>query len=211
MSRIHIPDDVNEFPVSYAFRTYAREIGEAALNFSGTVYDHTLLSLREMEGARVRTAYINGCAICKKGRAARDFDTDFAPTGTAFSRPMSSRGAIPDEAFYAAIPHWRESALFSQRERLAIEFAERMGERPHSLEGDEAFWHRIHAHFSDREIVDLTLSIASWIAMGRVVHTLELDAVCALPHELPGAHMAVAPPSATNSAPVQKLASSDAR
>lgn len=70
--------------------------------------------------------------------------------------------------------------LFSERERIAIEMAERMGERPHSMAGDEAFWERVHGHFSDEEIVDMTLSIGSWISMGRVVHTLELDEVCAI-------------------------------
>jgi hypothetical protein len=46
------------------------------------------------------------------------------------------------------------------------------------MEGDEQFWRELHDAFSDREIVSMTLSIASWIALGRTVHTLELDGMC---------------------------------
>jgi alkylhydroperoxidase family enzyme len=184
MNRVLIPDDVQEFPVSYVFRTYAPELGSAAVAFSRAVYERTQLSLREMEAARVRTAYINGCLLCKGGRAARDFDTHLPVSDVPFERPMSSRGAVPDEAFYGAIAHWRDSNLFTERERLAMEYAERIGEQPRSLEGDEDFWRRIRAEFDDRQLVDLTISISSWIALGRVMHVLELDNVCAPVHEM---------------------------
>ncbi len=184
MNRVHIPADVEEFPVSYVFETYAPELGAAAMAFSRAVYERTLLSLREMEAARVRTAHINGCQICKGGRAARDFDTHLPVSDVPFERPMSSRGPVPDDAFYAAIPHWRDSNLFTERERLAMEYAERIGEQPRSLEDDEDFWRRIRATFDDRQLVDLTISISSWIGLGRVMHVLELDNVCAPLHEM---------------------------
>ena len=183
MSQIHIPNDVSEFPVTYVFRENAPKLGEAAMNYSRAVYEHTLLSLREMEAARVRTALINGCSICKNGQAARDFDTHLPTSDSPFARPMSSRGAVPDDQFYDAIGNWREFALFSERERLAIEYAERMGLDPQSLPGDEAFWSRMHAAFDDREIVDLSLSVASWMGLGRVMHVLGLDTVCMPLHQ----------------------------
>jgi alkylhydroperoxidase family enzyme len=91
---------------------------------------------------------------------------------------MNSREPAPNSAFYADIAIWRSSSLFSSRERLAMEYAELMGERPQSFEPDEPFWVQIHEHFNDNELVDLTLSVANWIAMGRVLHTLGLDVVC---------------------------------
>ena len=75
---------------------------------------------------------------------------------------------------------WRTATIFSERERIAIEFADRMGQEPKSLAQDEAFWQRAHAHFSDKEIVDLTFSVASWIALGRMTHVLGLDTTCAI-------------------------------
>lgn len=182
MNRVIIPDDIEEFPINYVFTAYAPEIGEAAMAFSRAVYEYTRLSVREMEAARVRTAHINGCSICKQGQAVRDFDTHLPTSRVPFQRPMRSRGAAPDDAFYAAILDWRRSPIFSERERLAIEYAERMGEQPRSMQGDEVFWRKLREHFSDRELVDLTLSVASWIGLGRVMHVLELDSICAPLH-----------------------------
>ena len=178
MSRVHIPGDVNEFPVNYVLREYGGDIGAAAMALSHTVYEETALSLREMEAARVRTALINGCLICKQARAARDFDTHLPTSDAPFKRAMTSRGAAPDDAFYEQIGTWETATLFTPRERLAIEYAERLGERPQSMEGDDAFWASMHSHFTDREIVDLSFSIACWMGVGRVVHALELDTVC---------------------------------
>jgi alkylhydroperoxidase family enzyme len=146
--------------------------------FSRTAYESTLLSLREMEAARVRTAQIPGCMICTQVRAARDFNTQLSERDAAFKRAMRSRGPDPDAACYAAIDRWRSSSSFTDRERLVMEYAELMGERPQAFAADEAFWRRVHDQFDDEELVDLTLSIASWIAMGRVLHTLGLDTVC---------------------------------
>jgi alkylhydroperoxidase family enzyme len=76
--------------------------------------------------------------------------------------------------------NWRTSALFSVRERLAIEYAERIALEPVPLPYDDAFWGRMHAHFDEGEIADLTYSITTWIATGRVVHALGLDGACAI-------------------------------
>jgi alkylhydroperoxidase family enzyme len=90
----------------------------------------------------------------------------------------SSRGPVPDETFYAAIENWRESDLFSDRERLAIEYAERIAEAPRDLPLDDKFWQRLQAGFDDAEIVDLTYSITTWIATGRFTHVLGFDGSC---------------------------------
>jgi len=180
MARVHIPDGVMEFPQNYVFRTYAGAIGAAADNFSRAVYEHTKLSLREMEAARYRTALINGCLLCKAARAGRDFDEYLPSSDKPLERAMSRRGPKPTEQFYEtiALGSWRDSSAFTSRERLAIEYAERLGERPQSMQGDEEFWASMREHFSDAEVVDLTLSTVSWIAIGRAAHALEVDAVC---------------------------------
>ena len=57
-----------------------------------------------------------------------------------------------------AVPGWRDSALFSDAERLALEYTERVtvtGERV-----DDALFARLKAHFSERQIVELTAAIA---------------------------------------------------
>ena len=180
MVRVHVPAEHAEFPTRYVYSHYAPKIGAAAAGFSVAVYEHSLLTPREMEGARYRTAQINGCSLCAEHRAYL-YDTHLPGSPTPLERPMHSRGEIPQEHFYEAVAGWRESTIFSPRERLTIEFAERMGLEPQSFKEDEAFWARLHANFSEAEIVDLTFACASWVAMGRVTHVLELDSHCHLP------------------------------
>jgi len=40
------------------------------------------------------------------------------------------------------------------------------------------FWASAREAFSDAEIVDLTYSIGAWMANGRALHVLGMDAVC---------------------------------
>jgi alkylhydroperoxidase family enzyme len=179
MPRVHVPDSHADDPSAFVWARYAPEIGAAAGAFSRAVYENSSLSLREMEAARMRTAQINGCKLCIGMRAARDLEGHLARNGGHPEKAVSARGnPVPDEAFYAAVEQWREAPCFSPRERLAIEYAERLGAAPQSMEQDEDFWARLHAHFSDAEIVDMTFSIASWIGFGRLTHALELDGVC---------------------------------
>jgi Uncharacterized conserved protein len=178
MLKIHVPDDDAANPYGYAARTHAREIMAGADHFSKAVYQHSLLSLREFEGARTRIAQINGCIICQQFRAATDAPAMFAATGTRPEHLVSDNGPPPDEAFYADVADWRTSDRFSPRERLAIEFAERFAEEPKVIADDVAFWARAHDLFSDAEIVDLAHSVAAWTGLGRVAHVLGFDSVC---------------------------------
>jgi alkylhydroperoxidase family enzyme len=178
MIRIDVPDEQAHDPYSYAGANHAQEIMATASDFSKAVYTHSRLSLREFEGARSRTAQINGCIICQQFRAAHDAPAMFAASGTRPEHLISDNGPAPDEAFYAAVSEWRTSPVFSTRERLAIEFAERFAEEPKVLAADEDFWARAKSFFDDGEIVDLAHSVAAWVGLGRVAHVLGFDSVC---------------------------------
>lgn len=178
MIRIDIPPQDGADPHGFAARHYAREIMATAGAFAKSVYQHSILSLREFEGARSRIAQINGCIICQQFRAAQDAPSMFAATGTRPAHLVTDNGPAPDEAFYAAVEQWRSASFFSDRERTAIEFAERFAEEPKLLAGDEDFWTRAHSLFSDAEIVDLSHCVAAWMGLGRVAHVLGFDSVC---------------------------------
>ena len=179
MARVHVPESESGNPYGYALGTYAPAIAVAGGGFATAVYQSSRLPLRVLEAARYRTAEINGCMVCQSMRAARHVDQFLGAGGGDTTRSIVARGGdAPDEAFYAAVSNWRASPLFSDRERLALEHAERMAEDPRGFANDEGYWARLHATFSDDDIVDLTLSIAAWMAMGRVTHILELDTVC---------------------------------
>jgi alkylhydroperoxidase family enzyme len=155
------------------------KMAAATVALSQAVYQETTLSYREAEAARIRIAHINGCLLCRDFRLV-DGLADLLRRQNSSERAniVDSRGEPPSPAFYEAVPDWRKSELFSDRERLAIEYAERIAESPRDLPYDDGFWERMHARFDEGEIVDLTYSITTWIATGRFVHALGLDGVC---------------------------------
>jgi alkylhydroperoxidase family enzyme len=58
----------------------------------------------------------------------------------------------------ADLAGWRESSAFSDLERTALEYAERMTYTGHKV--DEALFGRLKKHFSEAQIVELTAAIA---------------------------------------------------
>lgn len=152
-------------PIGYVWGDMVPGIGPAASNFSLAVYAHTTLGLREFEAARLRIAQINGCVFCLDWRTERD-------------------GQKVEESFAAAVTDWRNSSALNERAQLAAEYAERYALDHHNL--DEDFWSRMTAHYSQAEIVELSMCLGSWLAFGRLNHVLGIDAVCVLPGHLSG-------------------------
>ncbi|WP_329432138.1 carboxymuconolactone decarboxylase family protein [Streptomyces sp. NBC_01280] len=155
---IDIPE--GQEPIGYVWGDMVPGIGMAAANLSLSVYAHTTLGLREFEAARLRIAQINGCQFCLDWRTDRD-------------------GEKVEESFADSVTEWRTSDAFDDRTRLAAEYAERYALDHHGL--DEEFWSRMTALYSQVEIVELSMSIGSWLAFGRLNHVLGLDTACVLP------------------------------
>ncbi|MER7519188.1 carboxymuconolactone decarboxylase family protein [Streptomyces sp. NPDC126499] len=155
---IDIPE--GQEPIGYVWGDMVPGIGRAAADFSLSVYSHTTLGLREFEAARLRIAQVNGCRFCLDWRTDRD-------------------GEKVEEGFADAVLAWRTTESFDERTRLAAEYAERYALDHHNL--DEEFWARMTAAYSQVEIVELTMSLGSWLAFGRLNRVLGLDTVCALP------------------------------
>lgn len=179
MANISIPVEKGADPLGYALARLAPDIGPAAGAYVQAVYQSLRLPLRVAEAARYRTAQINGCLVCQDFRAGDHLDAYLESIGGDPTQSLVARGgARPDEAFYANVADWRQSPLFSEQEKLAIEYAERMADAPRDLPGEDRFWRRMHDAYSDAEIVELTLAIGCWMAMGRFTHVLGLDTVC---------------------------------
>lgn len=176
--RVTMPAEHQDNPVAHLADNFASRIVRAGVAFSTAVYQHSTLSLREFEGARARTAEINGCRVCQNFRAARDLPDYFGAFGGSVSESVAARGPAPDEQFYRNVADWREWPGFSERERMAIAFAEGMGLDPHGIAVDELFWDRAKTVFSDDEIVGLSYAIAAWMGLGRATHVLGMDGVC---------------------------------
>ncbi|MBF6182490.1 carboxymuconolactone decarboxylase family protein [Nocardia otitidiscaviarum] len=147
-------------PIGYVWGEMVPGIGLAASRFSLAVYEHTTLGLREFEAARLRIAQLNGCLFCQDWRTERD-------------------GQKVEDGFDAAVAAWRTTSSFDERTRMAAEYAERYALDHHNL--DDEFWARMTRHYTQAEIVELSMCIGSWLAFGRLNHVLGLDAVCVLP------------------------------
>lgn len=61
---------------------------------------------------------------------------------------------------------------------MAIEYAERFALDHLSL--DDGFFTRLREHFSDADILDLTICTADFLAFGRLTEVLRLDQACSL-------------------------------
>jgi alkylhydroperoxidase family enzyme len=77
------------------------------------------------------------------------------------------------------VQEWRTTDAFDERTRLAAEYAELYATDHHSI--DDAFWQRMLAEYDQREIVELSMCLGSWLSFGRLNRVLGLDTVCVLP------------------------------
>ncbi|WP_250503016.1 MULTISPECIES: carboxymuconolactone decarboxylase family protein [unclassified Caballeronia] len=101
-------------------------------------------SLTEL--VRLRASQINGCAFCV------DMHTTDARKGGETDRRL------------ATVVVWRETPFFTDRERAALQWTEALTLVSQDHVPD-AVWEAVKPHFSDDEIVDLTLlvsAINSW-------------------------------------------------
>ena len=156
MPRIEIPEGTSDPEVRmWKLRP---EMGMGAGALSHAVYEESIIPVRERELARMRIAQINDCAICQQWRKT---------TGAA---------EVVTEADYENVGDWATFPGYSERERLAIEYAERFALDHRNI--DDAFFARMHGAYTDAEILDLTVCIGAWIALGRTMNVLGVDSYC---------------------------------
>ena len=138
-------------------------LGSAVSELAERVYDYAASSLtaRERECARMRVAQINNCMVCLGWRIPS----------------LAEQGV--DEELYAHVSEYRDSPLYSLREKLCIEYVERFM-LDHRNMGDE-FWARMKQSFSEHEILDLGITVGHLMAFGRLTAVLQLGyAACSI-------------------------------
>ncbi len=108
---------------------------EASIRQSGL--EESLLEL-----VRMRASQINGCAFCIHMHAT------------------SAREHGETEMRLYMLNAWRESTLYSERERAALAWTEALTLVAETGAPDEAF-DALKSHFDEREIVNLTLQIGA--------------------------------------------------
>jgi alkylhydroperoxidase family enzyme len=115
------------------------------------------LHRRLHELVRMRVATINQCTVCMSWRNPTWCD---------------------DERLLAGVEQHRDVDGYTDAERVALEYAERFCTDSTSI--DDALLHRLKQHFDSGEIVDLTLVVGKYLALGRFMQVLGLDQACVM-------------------------------
>jgi AhpD family alkylhydroperoxidase len=112
---------------------------------------------------KTRASQINGCAFCIH----------------MHTREARARGETEERLYL--LDAWRESPLYSERERAALAWTEAIT-LIHETHAPDEVYEEVRRHFSEQELVDLTLAIATinvWnrMAIGfRSVHPVRAKA-----------------------------------
>jgi AhpD family alkylhydroperoxidase len=158
MARLDVPDGPGgEAAMIWTLRP---QLGGMVERMIRGAYQESILPAEERELARMRIAQINDCVACADFRAPSVLDAGIAPE------------LYENVAAYASYPGYTE------RQRLAIEYAERFANAHASI--DDAFFGRLRELFGDEEILDLTLCVAVFLGLGRSLAVLGVDQSCAI-------------------------------
>ena len=114
--------------------------GFAALAHLNSFVEHCGLETSLLELVKMRASQINGCAFCLD----------------MHSKDAMAEGENPQRLF--TLPAWRETPFFSDRERAALAWTEALTEISIQHVDDELF-EEARRHFSEQELVDLTLAV----------------------------------------------------
>ncbi len=156
MARIKVPE--GETPEFFHAMQMDDELGPPSLALTSAVYGSDRLPIRVREVVRYRIALINNCFACR---------------GT---RWLEREGITND--LYDHVREWRTWPGYSAQERIAIEYAEKFVEDHLTI--DDEFVARLLDHFTQDEVLVLTLSIGYFLAYGRTTRVLELYGACSL-------------------------------
>ena len=153
MARIEIPDG----PGAEGRRVWALrpEMVGTVEDMIDAVYHRSVLPAEEREVARMRVAQLNDCLSCSTARAQSVIDA-----------------GVTEDA-YGHVDEWRTWPEYTERQRLAIEFAERYTIDHQGI--DDELFARLHAHFSDAEILDLSLCLGIWLGLGQSLAVLQVE------------------------------------
>jgi AhpD family alkylhydroperoxidase len=131
---------------------YAKLLGSGAVKAMWGIEHHLKGSGLErplQELIKTRVSQMNGCAYCL------DMHT------------KDARAAGETEQRLYALNAWRETPFFSDRERAALEWAEALTMIFDNHAPDD-LWERVRKHFSEDEMIDLSLAIAQINAWNRL-------------------------------------------
>jgi len=110
------------------------------------------LPVRLKELVRLRIATLNGCQTCRAARLSRD--------------------TIPEEQAQS-VDDYQNSTDYSEPEKAAVRFAERLAVEHHDIGDNEIAL--LREHFDEAQILELMMMAGQYIGFGRVLAALQLE------------------------------------
>jgi alkylhydroperoxidase family enzyme len=153
MARIAIP--AGEGGDAVQLWSLQPELSKALNRLVDAAYHKSILPTRVREAARMRIAELNDCPVCRNFRA------------------LSVQEPGMTEDFYLHVGSAHEAGGYSPQELLAIEYAERFALDHQAI--DDAFFGRLRAAFTDAEILDLTICMAAFLGIGRLLRVIGIE------------------------------------
>jgi AhpD family alkylhydroperoxidase len=114
-------------------------MGFSAVALAGDRFSRTL-DLRLKSLAMLRAAQLIGCEWCLD-----------------FGSKLAVDGGVPEQDL-RELSLWRSSSRFDERDQLVLEYAEGMTRTP--VEVSDELFAQLREHFDERQMVELTMSIA---------------------------------------------------
>jgi AhpD family alkylhydroperoxidase len=143
----------------HAHRLNAYQVAPAgmkALVAVETYLHQTALGPQLIELVKMRASQINGCAYCLD----------------AHSKALR-KGGETEQRIYL-LDAWRESPLYTPRERAALAWTEALT-RIAETQAPDAIYDELRQHFDDKEIVDLTTLIGMINLWNRLAISLRYE------------------------------------
>ncbi|MFM7872175.1 MAG: carboxymuconolactone decarboxylase family protein [Actinomycetota bacterium] len=88
------------------------------------------------------------------------------------TRAASAMRQGMDDELYNSVQNYHDNPGFTPRERLAAEYAERFAIDHTSVDDD--LWNRLREHYSDAELLELTVTIGFCVGLGRAFQVLDV-------------------------------------
>lgn len=153
MARIDVPEGPGgDAAMVWSLRP---EMGGMVQKMVATVYGKSVLPASEREVARMRIAQLNACNACGNFRA-----------------PSVLEAGVTED-LYVHVAEADSYTGYTDRQRLAIEYAERFATDHQGIDDD--LFTRLRAAFTDPEVLDLTMCVAVYVGLGRALEVLGIE------------------------------------
>ena len=123
-----------------AYQSASPEAFKAMLQLEQQIH-HLGLEESLLELVKSRASQINGCAWCLE------------------MHTKDARALGETEQRLYLLPAWRDAHCYTPRERAALAWTEEVTRVASTQDVSDAAWDDAHRHFSDKQLVDLTLAI----------------------------------------------------